>query len=86
MKKLFICLTLATRSACATSRATGLVAQSPAQAAAQVFPPIQTALFGLQILSGVPPGTQAELAVVAPVVNGVCAGRCQDAGGTVANA
>ena len=47
--------------------------QSPAQIAAQVCPPVQTALNGLNALVGLPAGAQADLKAITPIVDGVCA-------------
>jgi hypothetical protein len=65
-------------SACTSARTTtgGTVspaAQTPAQVAAQICPPIQTALSGLNALAGLPLGAKTDLDTITPLVAGVCA-------------
>jgi hypothetical protein len=55
-------------SGCAT---TGIV-QTPAQVAAQVCPPTQTAIASLQAVVGLSDDAKAKLAEAAPVVAAVC--------------
>jgi hypothetical protein len=47
-------------------------AQTPAQIAAQVCPPVQTAMTGLNALAGLPEGAQKDLATITPMVAAVC--------------
>jgi hypothetical protein len=47
-------------------------APTPAQIAAQVCPPVQTAMTGLNALVGLPAGAQKDLAAITPIVAGVC--------------
>lgn len=47
-------------------------APTPAQIAAQVCPPVQTAMTGLNALVGLPEGAQKDLATVGPIVAAVC--------------
>ena len=47
--------------------------QSPAQIAAQVCPPLQVAIAGLQADIGLPQGALHELALAAPQVQSLCA-------------
>ncbi|HSY30248.1 MAG TPA: hypothetical protein VK832_22225 [Burkholderiaceae bacterium] len=61
-------------SACtSTGNTTSPATQTPAQVAAQICPPIQTALSGLNALTGLPAGAKADLDTVTPLVAGVCA-------------
>jgi hypothetical protein len=61
-------------SACTSTGTTASPAtQNPAQVAAQICPPIQTALSGLNALAGLPAGAKADLDTVTPLVAGVCA-------------
>ncbi len=64
-------------SACTSTGTTNGTAapamQTPAQVAAQICPPIQTALSGLNALAGLPLGAKADLDAVTPLVTGVCA-------------
>lgn len=50
----------------------GAAVQTPAQIAAQVCPPVQTALAGLNALVGLPAGAKADLDTITPLVAGVC--------------
>jgi hypothetical protein len=45
---------------------------TPAQIAAQVCPPVQTAMSGLNALVGLPAEAQKDLAIVTPIVAAVC--------------
>lgn len=61
-------------SACGTQTTTGTsTVQTPQQIAAQVCPPVETALTGLQSLVGLPLDAMAAINTAIPVVNGVCA-------------
>ena len=46
---------------------------APAQIAAQVCPPVQTALTGLNELVDLPEGAQKDLKAITPIIDGVCA-------------
>lgn len=74
MKKHILALfAVAVLAACGTTPATGTSAQSTQQIAAQVCPPVETALTGLQSLVGLPIETMAAINTAIPIVNGVCA-------------
>ena len=61
-------------AACATPTSPGVTTiQTPSEIAAQVCPPLQTALTGLNALVGLPANAKADLVIVTPLVAGVCA-------------
>jgi hypothetical protein len=61
-------------AACATPNPSGVAAaQTPAEIAAQVCPPLQTTLAGLNALVGLPIDAKVDLATVTPIVAAVCA-------------
>lgn len=60
-------------AACGTTPTNGASTQTPQQIAAQVCPPVETALVGLQSLVGLPIETMTVINTAIPIVNGVCA-------------
>lgn len=71
MKALFIAATAAICVAFAGCASTGTV-KTPAQIAAQVCPPTQTAIVSLQAVVGLSDDAKAKLADAAPIVAAVC--------------
>ena len=73
MKKHILALfAVAVLAACGTTPATGTSAQSTQQIAAQVCPPVETALTGLQSLVGLPIDAMVSINTAIPFVYGVC--------------
>lgn len=77
IRTFFAALTGLILVACTTPASTGAAAnppvqQSPAQVAAQVCPPLQVAIAGLQTDVGLPQGALHDLALAAPQVQSLC--------------
>ncbi|WP_394779082.1 hypothetical protein [Undibacterium sp.] len=77
MKKLLSVISVMTLLALAACSGVpqGQVAQTPADVAARVCPPVQVALVSLQALAGLPLEAQANLAAATPIVAAVCSSK-----------